>query len=108
MSTGNTDLYVDVDLANEQMDRVTADTYNVADDAILNVKDLNLISTTEKENVKILFADEPLANNVAYSGDSPISYKGTNVIYSPIYKYTVNYGELRRGRKRQTRILLLR
>ena len=89
---GNTDLYVDVDLANEQMDRVTADTYNVADDAILNIKDLNLISTTEKENVKILFADEPLANNVAYSGDSPVSYKGINVIYSPIYKYTVNYG----------------
>ena len=91
---GNTDLYVDVDLANEQMDRVTADTYNVADDAdaVLNVADLNLISTTEKENVKILFADEPLANNVAYSGDSTISYKGTNVIYSPIYKYTVNYG----------------
>ena len=89
---GNTDLYVDVDLANESMDRVTADTYNVADDAVLNVADLNLISTTEKENVKILFADEPLANNVAYSGDSTISYKGTNVIYSPIYKYTVNYG----------------
>ena len=89
---GTTNLSVDVDLANETMDRITADTYNVADDATLNVADLNLLSTTEKENVKILFADEPLANNVEYTGDSPVSYKGTNTVYSPIYKYDVQYG----------------
>ena len=90
--SGKTNISVDVDLANEQMDRVTADKYNVTQNAILNVTNLNLLSTTEKSDVKILFADEPLANNVTYSGDSPISYKGTNILYSPIYKYTVNYG----------------
>ena len=90
--SGTTNLSVDVDLANEQMDRVTADNYNVTENAILNVTNLNLLSTTEKSDVKILFADEPIANNVAYSGGSPISYKGTNILYSPIYKYTVNYG----------------
>ena len=89
--TGTTNLSVDVDLENESMDRITADTYNISDDAIINVNNLNLISTTEKNSVKILFADEYLANNVEYTGESPISYKGTNTIYSPIYKYDVNY-----------------
>ena len=89
---GTTNLSVDVDLANESMDRITADTYNVTKGALLNVTDLNLLSTTEKSSVKILFADEPLANNVEYTGDSPISYKGTNTVYSPIYKYDVQYG----------------
>ena len=89
--TGTTNLSVDVDLENESMDRITADTYNISDDAIINVNNLNLISTTEKDSVKILFADEYLANNVEYTGESPTSYKGTNTIYSPIYKYDVNY-----------------
>ena len=89
---GTTNLSVDVDLANETMDRITADTYNITNDALLNVNNLTLLSTTEKDSVKILFADAPLANNVAYTGESPTSYKGTNVIYSPIYKYNVNYG----------------
>ena len=90
--SGTTNLSVDVDLANESMDRITADTYNVTENAILNVTNLNLLSTTEKENVKILFADTPLANNVEYTGNSEISYKGTNIVYSPIYKYNVEYG----------------
>ena len=89
---GTTNLSVDVDLANETMDRITADNYNVITDAILNVNQLNLISTTSKESVKILFADEPLAGNVLYNGESPLSYKGTNTAYSPIYKYNVSYG----------------
>ena len=89
---GTTNLSVDVDLANETMDRITADTYNITNNAILNVNNLTLLSTTEKDSVKILFADKELANNVAYTGESPTSYKGTNVIYSPIYKYNVNYG----------------
>ena len=88
---GTTDLSVDVDLANETMDRITADTYNITNDAILNVNNLNLLSTTEKESVKILFADEPLANSVVFTGESPTSYKGTNTAYSPIYKYDVSY-----------------
>ena len=89
---GTTNLSVDVDLQNEVMDRVTADTYNVKEGAMLNVNYLNLLSTTDKSSVKILFADELLANNVEYTGDSPVSYKGTNTVYSPIYKYNVQYG----------------
>ena len=89
---GTTNLSVDVDLQNEVMDRVTADTYNVKEGAMLNVNYLNLLSTTDKTSVKILFADEPIANNVEYTGDSPVSYKGTNTVYSPIYRYDVQYG----------------
>lgn len=89
---GTTNLSLDVDLANESMDRITADNYNVITDAIFNVNQLNLISTTSKESVKILFADEPLAGNVKYSIENNISYNGTNTIYSPIYKYNVSYG----------------
>ena len=70
---GTTNLSLDVDLANESMDRITADTYTITPDAILNVNNLTLISTTEKESVKILFADEQLANNVKYTGESPTS-----------------------------------
>ena len=89
---GTTNLSVDVDLANESMDRITADTYNVSENALLNVTNLNLLTTTDKTSVKILFADEPIANNVEYTGSSPVSYNGTNTVYSPIYKYNVQYG----------------
>ncbi len=89
---GTTNLSADVDLLNETMDRITADNYTINPDAILNVKNLNLLSTTEKETVTILFADEQLAGNVQFNGESPLSYKGTNTAYSPIYKYDVSYG----------------
>ena len=93
---GTTNLSLDVDLANESMDRITADNYYIAPDAFLNVKNLNLISVSDKTSLQILFADEALANNVKYSGDSPLLYTGTDVsftpLYSPIYKYNVSYG----------------
>ena len=75
----------DVDLANEVMDRVTANTYNIDTNALVNVNKLNLLSYTEKESVNILFADDALANQVNYTGESPVAY-------SPIYKYDVSYG----------------
>ena len=82
---GNTNLSVDVDLANKQMDRITADNYNITNnDAFINVNNINLISSTDAQSTQIPFADEQLANNVQYSGPSPIAY-------SPIYKYDVSY-----------------
>ena len=83
---GTTNLSVDVDLANETMDRITADTYNITNDSLLNVNNLTLLSTTEKDSVKILFADAPLANNVAYTCKSPTSHNRTHAIYTQIYK----------------------
>ena len=82
---GTTNLSVDVDLANKQMDRITADNYNITNkDSFINVNNINLISSTDAQSTQILFADEQLANNVQYSGPSPIAY-------SPIYKYDVSY-----------------
>ena len=82
---GTTNLSVDVDLANKQMDRITADNYNITNkDSFINVNNINLISSTDAQSTQILFADEQLANNVQYTGISPIAY-------SPIYKYDVSY-----------------
>ena len=75
---------VDVDLANKSMGRITADNYNISDNSTINIHNLNLISYTDEQSTQIPFADEQLANNVQYSGPSPIAY-------SPIYKYDVSY-----------------
>ena len=81
---GNTNLSVDVDLANKAMDRITADTYNITNDAKLNVNNVILLSDAKEDTTDILFADSQIAGSVAYTGASPIAY-------SPIYKYEVSY-----------------
>ena len=81
---GNTNISVDADLANKSMDRITADTYNVKDNAMLNVNNVVLLSDAKEDVTNIQFADEGLKGNVAYTGASPIAY-------SPIWKYDVSY-----------------
>ena len=82
---GNTNISVDVDLANQTMDRITADSYNINNpDANLNVNNITLLSDATQNITPVLFADKELANNVQYTGASPIAY-------SPIYKYNVGY-----------------
>ena len=81
---GNTNISVDADLANKSMDRITADTYNVKDNAMLNVNNVVLLSDAKEDVTNIQFADDELAANVAFTGASPIAY-------SPIWKYDVSY-----------------
>ena len=81
---GNTNISVDADLANKSMDRITADNYNVSQDAMLNVNNIVLLSDANDDVTNILFADDGLKANVAYTGASPVAY-------SPIYKYDVSY-----------------
>ena len=81
---GNTNISVDADLANKSMDRITADTYNVTDGAMLNVNNVVLLSDAKEDVTNIQFADDELASNVAFTGASPIAY-------SPIWKYDVSY-----------------
>ena len=81
---GETNLSVDVDLANETIDRITADTYNVANDAKLHVNHINLLSDANKIDTRILFADAPFASIVDYTGENPVAY-------TPIYKYNIGY-----------------
>ena len=82
---GTTNLGVDVDLANKQMDTIKATNYNVAQDAKLNVNSINLLNDAKQDKTDILFTDNKnLASATAYTGASPIAY-------SPIYKYEVSY-----------------
>ena len=81
---GNTNISVDADLANKSMDRITADTYNVKDNAMLNVNNVVLLSDAKEDVTNIQFADDALKGNVAFTGASPIAY-------SPIWKYDVSY-----------------
>jgi len=88
----NLNLAVDVDLAAQTMDNISADSFAVAEDIRLrasapdykiNVSRMNLLSDTEEDLTSILFADETLKNNVTTSV--------SEVAYSPVYKYDVAY-----------------
>ena len=81
---GNVNLSVDVDLAGQKMDRITANSYNIKENANLNVQSLNLLNDATQDSTTILFADKEYAQNVQYTGSNPIAY-------SPIYKYDVSY-----------------
>ena len=80
----NSNVMVDVDLANKKMDRLTADNYNL-ENKNLNVSKLNLLSDAKETTTNILFADDKLKNNVTTTVEE--------VAYSPIYKYGVGYNK---------------
>lgn len=48
----NTNFVADVDLQNEQMDRITSNSYTVADGAKLTVSGMNLLNDATKDNTK--------------------------------------------------------
>ena len=88
--SADTDLMVDVDLANSAMDRISADSYGELKGNI-NVVGMNLLSDAQGDNTEILFADNELKNNVTYGGaELPDNFQTT--AYTPIYKYDVAYG----------------
>ena len=88
--SADTDLMVDVDLANSTMDRISADSYGELNGNI-NVVGMNLLSDAQGDNTEILFADNELKNNVTYGGaELPDNFQTT--AYTPIYKYDVAYG----------------
>lgn len=80
----NSNIFVDVDLANKSMDKLTANNSSYTGGK-LNVADMNLLSDAINDFTSINFTeDNNLKSNVAYTGDSQVAY-------SPIYKYNVNY-----------------
>ena len=82
---------VDVDLANETMGRISADTYsNVSSDVAINVGAFNLTSDAAKDRTDILFADSAIKDNVQ-TGVSSLPIDGVQTAYTPIYKYNVAY-----------------
>ena len=88
--TDDTQFVADVDLANQSMDRITADTYG-EHTGNLNVVGMNLLSDAPetRDTTEILFADTGLMDNVVNgTGELPDAFQ---TAYTPIYKYNVGY-----------------
>lgn len=82
---GKLNMQVDADLANSTMDKLTASNAIVGTNGEINVTHINLISPTAQKTLTLQFTDNTnLANAISYT-------KNTQIAYSPIYKYNVNY-----------------
>lgn len=93
--SGNTNFVADVDLANEQMDRITANNYNTQQGINLNVVGMNLLSDATKDVTEIYFAQPGLKNNVVNgmpaNGGYNLPSSAQTTFYTPIYKYNAIY-----------------
>ena len=90
----DTNFVADVDLANEQMDRITANTYGTHN-GNLNVVGMNLLSDSTKDVTEIYFAQPGLKNNVVNgmpkTGEYNLPSSAQTTFYTPIYKYNAIY-----------------
>lgn len=90
----DTNFVADVDLANEQMDRITANTYGTHN-GNLNVVGMNLLSDSTKDVTEIYFAQPGLKNNVVNgmpkTGEYNLPSTAQTTFYTPIYKYNAIY-----------------
>ena len=90
----DTNFVADVDLANEQMDRITANTYGTHQ-GNLNVVGMNLLSDATKDVTEIYFAQPGLKNNVVNgmpkTGEYNLPSSAQTTFYTPIYKYNAIY-----------------
>ena len=91
----DTNFVADVDLANEQMDRITANNYNTQQGINLNVVGMNLLSDATKDVTEIYFAQPGLKNNVVNgmpkTGEYNLPSSAQTTFYTPIYKYNAIY-----------------
>ena len=79
--SGNAKVKVDVDLYNQTMDRVNADSYGSVKGTI-NVSSINILKDSKSRWAKVFFADPAEKKHVKTS-----LYK----VYSPVYRYFVRY-----------------
>ncbi len=90
----DTNFVADVDLANEQMDRITANHYGTHQGK-LNVVGMNLLSDATKDVTEIFFAEGGLKNNVVNgmpkTGEYNLPSSAQTTFYTPIYKYNAIY-----------------
>ena len=86
--SNNTKMVVDVDLANETMDRFTSNGYGEHNGDLI-VSGMNLLSDSKSDSAEIYFAEQGLKDNVLNgTGELPDKYQ---TAYTPIYKYNVSY-----------------
>ena len=93
-AVGNSNLYVDVDLANETMDKFTTTGTEVTHNGTINVAGMNLISDAKTDLTKIEFADSSFKDNVTIGFDKVgkgVDNKFQTTAYTPIYAYDVTY-----------------
>lgn len=92
--SGNTNFVADVDLANAEMDRISANTYGTHQ-GNLNVVGMNLLSDATKDVTEIYFAQPGLKNNVVNgmpaNGGYNLPSSAQTTFYTPIYKYNAIY-----------------
>ena len=90
----DTNFVADVDLANAQMDRITATNYGTHQ-GNLNVVGMNLLSDSTKDVTEIYFAQPGLKNNVVNgmpkTGEYNLPSTAQTTFYTPIYKYNAIY-----------------
>ena len=90
----DTNFVADVDLANEQMDRISATNYGTHN-GNLNVVGMNLLSDATKDVTEILFAEPDLKDNVVNgmpaNGEYNLPSSAQTTFYTPIYKYNAIY-----------------
>ena len=89
--TGDTNMVADVDLANESMDKIEANSYG-EHQGNLHVVGMNMLSDApeNRDVTDIYFAQVGLKDNVVNGvNETPTEYQTT--AYTPIYKYHVMY-----------------
>ena len=90
----DTNFVADVDLANAQMDRITATNYGTHQ-GNLNVVGMNLLSDAKKDVTEIYFAEQGLKDNVVNgmpaNGGYNLPSSAQTTFYTPIYKYNAIY-----------------
>ena len=90
----DTNFVADVDLANAEMDRITANTYGTHQ-GNLNVVGMNLLSDSTKDVTEIYFAEQGLKDNVVNgmpkTGEYNLPSTAQTTFYTPIYKYNAIY-----------------
>ena len=90
----DTNFVADVDLANAQMDRITANSYG-AHQGNLNVVGMNLLSDAKNPITEIYFAEQGLKDNVingvSKAGEYNLPNGAQTTFYTPIYKYSATY-----------------
>lgn len=73
---------VDVDMAAEKMGQISAGSHGDMSGTV-NVNNLNILSASDKELIRIKFADDTFAQSVEYHGKDKIE--------TPIYNYAIDY-----------------
>ena len=90
----DTNFVADVDLANAEMDRISANTYGTHQ-GNLNVIGMNLLSDSTKDVTEIYFAEQGLKGNVVNgmpaNGGYNLPSSAQTTFYTPIYKYNAIY-----------------